>query len=413
MRRDGLKSESGDATKGFAFADAESNSEGLMSGLTEQDDGAEAPGRAMSSRIEKIIMKHVKPWVLGWAAIGISALCLRAAPSNSAPDFQEVFELLRAHIKGMDARALNQAAVEGLLQQLHPKVTLLPDPHAPCEGTNATGLRKSVALDGAFGYFQFSQVTGGAAKELRQAYDQLNASKPLKGIILDLRFACGSDYAAAAAVADLFFSAERPLADWGEGFKKSTTKAKALRGPLALLVNAKTAGAAEVLAGILRESGIGLVLGSATAGLASEFEEFKLKDGQRLRIATETVKLGNHKEIPSTGLKPDIAVPVSPANEKLFLEDAYASISLGASMAQTNAPAQDTAAVSGTNSIGRRMNEAELIRRHRENLAVDDESEAGQGTGEPRPPVLQDPVLARALDLLKGLSVIQVKLPSP
>ena len=59
------------------------------------------------------------------------------------------------------------------------------------------------------------------------------------------------------------------------------------------------------------------------------------------------------------------------------------------------------------------MNEAELIRRHRENLALEDEPAAGQGNGEPQAPVLQDPVLARALDLLKGLAVIQVKLPSP
>ena len=53
-----------------------------------------------------------------------------------------------------------------------------------------------------------------------------------------------------------------------------------------------------------------------------------------------------------------------------------------------------------------RMNEAELVRRHRQGLGIDlglNEELAGES---PRP-VVMDPTLARALDFLKGVTVLQ------
>lgn len=348
--------------------------------------------------------------MLGWVAMGGAACCLVAAPAEPAPDFGEVFGLLRTHLKGIDADALNKAAVEGLLDQLHPKVTLLParDPDTPA--TPAPSLRKSLLFDGAFGYFQFGPLAGDAGARLREAFDQLNATHPLKGVILDLRFAGGTDYGAAVAVADWFFAGSQPLADWGSGMKHSAVKDNALALPLAILVNTKTAGAAEVLAGVLRQGGIGLLLGSRTAGQASQFAEFTLRNGQRLRLAVQPVKLGRGRPISASGLRPDIHVAVRLADESRFLEDAYAPAAAGAP-ASAAAAAAGTAASQATNAGSRRINEAELIRRHRENRGPDDEREAGQEAGEPDAPVLQDPVLARALDLLKGLAVIRVKPP--
>jgi len=58
-----------------------------------------------------------------------------------------------------------------------------------------------------------------------------------------------------------------------------------------------------------------------------------------------------------------------------------------------------------------RLNEVELIREHRNG---DDADEASARTAPDKPeptPVVADPALARALDLLKGLAVVQPSRP--
>src|SRR5262249_19846277 len=148
-----------------------------------------------------------------------------------------------------------------------------------------------------------------------------------KGLIVDLRFTDGQDYAAAVALADRFLSAEQPLVDWGEGWKNSSAKTNAISLPVAVLVNRKTTGAAEALAGILRYRDVGLLIGTNTAGQASMAREFPLKTGQRLRLAVAPVKVADGRELPFSGIKPDIEVEVSPEDELAWYEDALRPVS--------------------------------------------------------------------------------------
>ena len=130
-------------------------------------------------------------------------------------------------------------------------------------------------------------------------------------MILDLRYAAGDDYASAAATAELFVKKDQPLLNWGNGMVRSKEKSDAISLPVAVLVNRQTAGAAEALAAVLRETGAGLILGSRTAGQAMIAQEFPLKNGERLRIATAPIQLGDGSALSAQGLKPDIAVEVA------------------------------------------------------------------------------------------------------
>ena len=47
--------------------------------------------------------------------------------------------------------------------------------------------------------------------------------------------------------------------DWGEGMRNSTAKSNPINIPVALLVNRKTSGAAEALAGMMRQAGFSQV----------------------------------------------------------------------------------------------------------------------------------------------------------
>ena len=329
----------------------------------------------------------------------------RAASTNATPDFKEVYELLRSHLTGVSDAELNRIAVEGLMTNLRGKVSFIPP--VGTAGDNSIGplVTKSILLEDEVAYVRVGRVADGLAKEISEANHQLSATNKLKGVVLDLRFAGGDDFAAAAAAADLFVAKERPLLDWGNGMAKSKEKENAIKLPVAVLANRDTSGSAEALAAILRETGAGLILGGTTAGGAMIAKDFALKDGQRLRIATVPVKLGDGSPMSAQGVKPDIEVVVSPEAERAYLEDAYATLPRTNLLAGLSA----FAGADGTNRAVRRprISEADLVRERREGTNLNLENFTAVRDREPEKPVIRDPVLARAVDLLKGLAVVR------
>ena len=334
---------------------------------------------------------------------------LRAAATNDAPAFQEVYDLLRANLAGANDDALNRAAVLGLIGQLSPQVTIVAEGATPATATNAATLAQTALFDGAYGYLRVGRVAPGLEEQLAGAFKKMSSTNKLKGLVLDLRFAPGQDYAAAAAVADLFLAREQPLIDWGAGVKSSREKSDAITLPVAVLVNQKTAGAAEALAGMLRLADVGLVLGTNTAGLASLSKEFALQNGQRLRVATTPIKLGQGQIMPLAGLKPDILIDVTLEEERAYYEDAFKVVAKpGRATGLAATLAGETNNAAGTNRPSRRLNEAELVRRTREGQNPDgDFTNTPPRAPEPAKPLVNDPALARAIDLLKGLAVVQ------
>jgi hypothetical protein len=222
-----------------------------------------------------------------------------------------------------------------------------------------------------------------------------------------LRFAGGDDYAAAAATADCFLNSDQPLLDWGAGPVRATPKTNAITTPVAILVNSETTGAAEALAAAMREAGVGLILGSPTASRAYLFKDFPLSNGETLRIATARVKLADGAPL-ARGLQPDIAVDSTLADEREYLTDPYKVLHPpAANPSETNS---DLAA--DEPSSHRPTNEAELVREHATGGSLEDDvTDQSPSTAQPTPPVINDATLARALDLLKGLAVIQLSHP--
>jgi C-terminal processing protease CtpA/Prc len=331
------------------------------------------------------------------------------AQAEPLPKFDEIFQLLRANGNGLTETELNRAAVQGLLQQLQSQVVLATN--ATASATISNLLSKVSVLENSFGYFRFAKIENGLDEKFKTSYQKLLSTNKLKGLILDLRYANGTDYAAAAKTADLFIKTPQPLLHWGESSASATAKTNAISIPIAILINHQTAGAAEALAGMLREAQIGLILGTNSAGQASVFKDFPLSTGQRLEIASAPVKLGDGKQIPSDGLKPDIEIALGAEDEKAFYEDSYRILPRQITSSDTGVSEN-----SDTNRPRRRLNEAELVRLQREGTPLDQDFSAAelskeeQGkrlAAESKNPALSDPVLLRALDLLKGLAVMQ------
>jgi hypothetical protein len=335
------------------------------------------------------------------AGFGFSA----PAAAKDLPAFQELYQLLRANLPELTEEELDRAAAQGLLAQFPSKVLLVPRLDEAATTAEATApLSKATIFDNAFAYLRIGQIAPGLPEQLRAAYESLQSTNSLKGVVVDLRFAGGNDYAAAAGAADQFLSTERPLLNWGDGMVHSAAKTNAILLPVAVLVNQETTGAAEALAAVLREAHVALVIGSKTAGAAYRYHEHTLKDGQRLRLAAELVKLGNGNPISSEGVKPDIQVKTTLESERAYLEDAYLVLPRAGENAALNS--SEAGPTMTNHPPRRRINEAELVRMQREGLDPDYDPTAGE-ISSPLPPQINDPALNRALDLLKGLAVVR------
>lgn len=345
--------------------------------------------------------------VAGWLATP----CVRAAdPTNAVPDFKEVYELLRANLPDVTDGSLNRAAVEGLLSQFPGKVLLTGGTtNGAATRSGGTALRKAAVIEKNVAYVRISRVTGSLPGELGAAGRALTATNKVAGVVLDLRFASGDDYGAAQETATLLSGpkASRPFA-----------------GPLVVLVNGGTSGAAEAVVAALRKADAAMIVGSPTAGAAMTFKEFALNDGERLLIAATPVKVEG-RAIPSEGLQPDIAVAINADDERAFWQNPYGM------------PAPDSGNLkAATNSFlpfVDRTSEADLVREkekggklinplatpepapgpiHKYNDDSNDDEDSGPSrAAEPQKPVLRDPVLARAVDLVKGLAIVHESRP--
>ena len=347
------------------------------------------------------VMIRLKRPIAALACLLAAHLGLRA--EEPAPSFQEVRDLLKANLVNADESRLDRAAVEGLLQQVSPRALLITNGQAAA--ASGPALARSTVYEGAFGYLRLARLAPGLAAEMDSAMSALAGTNKIKGWVLDLRGADGPDYGAAVEVADRFVAAEQPLLDFGQGLARAKPKSSPDKAPLVVLVNRGTARAAEALAAVLRKTDMALLLGTNTAGRAFVTRDFPLKNGQHLRIATALVRTGDGESLPLQGLRPDILVSVNPEEERLFLADPYRVASKpGWSVAGVGL---DTNGAGATNkSARRRINEADLVRMLKAGEEYDEELAAARRS-EPAGPVLRDPALVRALDLLKGLAVVK------
>lgn len=320
-------------------------------------------------------------------------------PTLATTELDEVHRLLSTNLPTLGPDDLSAPTVDELVVKLSPRVRWAgSETNAAAPGEVITGSRR---FPGDLGYLRLNHVSGDVAARLETSVDDLQKQGPLRGLVIDLRFASGRDFPASARASALFFPTAQPVLDWGDGSLAAAGRTNWFSGPVALLVNPETRGSAETLAAALRSAGLGMVIGGRTAGEAAQWREFALSSGRVLRLAIAPVKTGDGTVIPVEGLVPDIGVKTTLEADRRFLSDPYSS---GAT-----SPSGEAAAAM---QVRRRLTEAELIRTKRQALGLPEVPVAStNSTGvdpAPKPtPTIQDPVLARGLDLLTGLNAVR------
>lgn len=337
----------------------------------------------------------------------------QAAESGSVLPVDEIIRVLRTNnMVGLDEQRLNAAALEGLLRDLHPRVRLIGEPATASvtAGAEQPLIAAARVIEDRVGYLRLGRIGSGLAEAFDRAWSEQSASQRLTGLILDLRFAEGGDYAAAVALADRFVGDERPLLDWGKGMARSTGKFVFRTLPVVVLANGETGQAAEALIGMLRLVDAAVVVGQRTAGRAYRVVSVSLSDGRRLEFAGEEVKMGDDRTLPVEGLEPDVPVAATLSAEKVWLADPYQVIEAApAAGREGDLSLRARSRLSqAARRPGRPFNEAELVRQHRNGEApAEDEAGLAGSSQAVEARIIRDPSLARAVDLVKGLAMLE------
>ena len=92
-----------------------------------------------------------------------------ALHAAAAPDFQEVFELVRTNVTGLSDAELNRAAVAGLLDALGPRVSLVTNGAAgDAASTNVPVVSKANVFDNEIAYLRIGRIDDSVAKNVSE-----------------------------------------------------------------------------------------------------------------------------------------------------------------------------------------------------------------------------------------------------
>ena len=314
----------------------------------------------------------------------------------SDADLKDFFRVLRENYIKPDALSeaeLSRATIQGMIERLAPGASLRP---ALAEGAGEVSPFKSEILDGRAGYLRVGSLNAENLAALDAALADI-AAKKVGAVILDLRATpAGSEFAQAAEVCKRFcpkgkvlFTVKKPTVREEQVLtSKEEPKFTKL---LVALVDSDTAGAAEIIAAVLRTHAKAMVIGQRTRGEAVEFSDIALPSGKLLRVAVAEAALPDATPVFPGGVKPDLAVEVSPETTAGVLQQGLES---GVAPLVQETERQ-------------KMNEAALVARRNPELDAMQAAQAGKGE-KPKAP-LRDVVLQRALDFITTIGLYEKK----
>lgn len=169
--------------------------------------------------------------------------------------------------------------------------------------------------EAGIGYVAISNFYEKTGDEFRAALDGLEADG-MRALVLDLRNNPGGLLSAAVDVAGQFFE-RNELIVYTEGRDARTRqdlrqrgKPRATRYPIAVLVNAGSASASEIVAGALQDTRRAVVVGERTFGKGLVQSVLPLRTGEAVRLTTAQYHTPGGAVIQERGVSPDIDLPI-------------------------------------------------------------------------------------------------------
>lgn len=252
-------------------------------------------------------------------------------------------------------------------------------------------------VEPGYGYLRISTFQSPTGESVREAISKLKSDNggSLKGLVLDMRNNPGGVLDAAVEVSDVFI--DKGLIVYTEGrIENADQRFHAKPGdmlngaPIVVLVNGGSASASEIVAGALQDHERAIILGSKTFGKGSVQTVMPLTNDTAVKMTTARYYTPSGRSIQADGINPDIVI-----------DNLVVSAAEGGGLAG--------------------VREADLSRHLRNNVVPPSEedavpapdaapsSEAKSDDEEDLPLALRDYPLSQALNLLKGMNLMQAK----
>ena len=174
---------------------------------------------------------------------------------------------------------------------------------------------RSRMLPDDIAYIRVRSFQNGTGREVKDALSSLE-DKGARALVLDLRNNPGGLLSQAVSVSDIFLKAgslivytKGRMNDQEHRFT-STHEVPGGKIPMAVLVNAGSASASEIVAGALQDLGRAKLIGVKTFGKGSVQTVVPLSDGSGLRLTTALYFTPKGRRIQGEGIEPDIVSEV-------------------------------------------------------------------------------------------------------
>lgn len=178
-------------------------------------------------------------------------------------------------------------------------------------------------LDDGMAYIQITEFDTVTVDQFTEAMAMARGND-MKGLILDLRSNPGGNLSSVVSIAKqmlpkglIVYTEDRD----GNREKYSCDGSKELDVPMVVLVNGNSASASEILAGAIKDYGIGTLVGTTTFGKGIVQRPIELSDGSAVKLTISSYYTPNGINIHGIGIEPDVECEFD--SERYYSDEAY------------------------------------------------------------------------------------------
>lgn len=175
-------------------------------------------------------------------------------------------------------------------------------------------------MEDGIGYIQIQEFDDVTVDQFSEALDACRG-EGMQGLILDLRGNPGGNLSTVCEIARMMlpeglivYTEEKN----GDREEYTCDGNRQLREPLVVLVDSNSASASEILAGAVKDYGIGTLVGTTTFGKGIVQRIMKLSDGSAVKLTVSKYYTPKGNNIHEIGISPDVEVPFE---AEAYLED--------------------------------------------------------------------------------------------
>lgn len=165
-------------------------------------------------------------------------------------------------------------------------------------------------LDNDMAYIQITEFDLVTTEQFEEAYKQAQADG-MKGLILDLRSNPGGNLSTVCDIARIILPKGLIVYTedkYGKREEYTCDGANQIKVPLVVLTNGYSASASEILAGAVKDYGIGTLVGTTTYGKGIVQKVINLSDGSAVKLTVSNYFTPNGNNIHKIGIDPDVEV---------------------------------------------------------------------------------------------------------